>query len=305
MPGSTSPDNGEPVGSRPPALVSLVIPAYNEAAVVGRTLDAVFAQDHPGPLEVIVVANGCEDDTALVANRFASVAAGRGATLSVLELSDRGKPGALNAGDAVATGAVRVYLDADVTISPSTISALVAALEHDGTELAAPDMRVVLPSSHIVRGYLTVWARLPYVMEGGAALTVYALSQMGRARWDRYPDILADDTYARLHFEASEVTIVKGATVAVRFPEKVREMVAVRARLFLGIWELRERCPLLMSDDAPRGRIALETIRRSPDLWLRAPAFFAIYILGWLHARRSVRRGEHKWARAESSRTTS
>jgi glycosyltransferase involved in cell wall biosynthesis len=278
------------------------MPAHNEAAAIGRTLEAVVAQDYPGRLEVIVVVNGSDDDTAHVAARFESAVSAREGSLTVLELPDRGKPAALNAGDAIATGEVCVYLDADVTISPSTISALTAALRHDGTELAAPELRVRPPNSRLVRAYVTVWTRLPYVIDGGAALGVYAVSATGRARWRRYPKILADDTYARLHFRAPEVTIVKDASVTVRFPEKVREMVAVRARLFLGIWELREKYPHLQSNAAPHGRIALETIARSPNLWLRAPAFFAIYLLGWFHARRSARQGKDEWARAASSR---
>ena len=54
-------------------------------------------------MQVVVVCNGCSDDTA---DRARALGA------EVLELADAGKHLALNAGDAVARGFPRVYLDA-------------------------------------------------------------------------------------------------------------------------------------------------------------------------------------------------
>jgi len=286
-----------------PRSVSLIVPAYEEAVVIGRTLEAALAQDHAGPLEIIVVANGCRDDTAEIARSFEPRAQEQGRVLRVLERPERGKADALNLGDAAASGEVRIYADADVTMSPNAISALVEAVEQEGTHLAALRMDIVVPRAPIVHGYVTVWSRLPYVLEGDAALPVFAVSASGRSRWSRFPPILADDSYARLQFDPSEVTVLEDATATVRFPESAREMIAVRGRLFLGVWELHDEFPELTVDGAPRGRVALETIARSPALWLRAPSFFAVYLLGWLHARRSRARQDDGWATARSSRS--
>jgi cellulose synthase/poly-beta-1,6-N-acetylglucosamine synthase-like glycosyltransferase len=273
--------------------------------VIGRTLEAVFAQDYVGSMQVIVVANGCEDETVAVASSFATAADARRRELHVVDLDKAGKPAALNAGDALASGEIRVYLDADVTLSPNAVSSLVRALDVDGTEFAAPDMVIARSRSRVVRDYLKVWSRMPYVLDGGAGRGVYAVSAAGRSRWSTYPELTADDTFARLQFSASEVAIVHDATVTIRFPETLHEMVAVRGRLFLGIWELHRKNPgLAASAETSRGRTALRTIARSPDLWLRAPSFFGIYILGWLHARRSIRRNDATWARAASSRVS-
>lgn len=66
--------DGDPALGEPPALavpcepvyLSLVIPAYNEAARLPRTLDAVIAQlaEQPYRSEVLLVLDGCTDDTA-------------------------------------------------------------------------------------------------------------------------------------------------------------------------------------------------------------------------------------------------
>ena len=86
-------------------MTSVIIAAYNEAAVIGRNLDRLLAGAAPGELEVIVVANGCVDETVAVASAR---------DVRVLDLPAPGKAAALNAGDAVATSTPRVYLDADI-----------------------------------------------------------------------------------------------------------------------------------------------------------------------------------------------
>ena len=100
-------------------MTSVIIAAYNEAAVIGRNLDRLLAGTAPGELEVVVVANGCVDATVAVASAR---------DVRVLDLPAPGKAAALNAGDAVATSTPRVYLDADIATTPATVRALAAAL---------------------------------------------------------------------------------------------------------------------------------------------------------------------------------
>ena len=48
-------------------VLSVVVPARNSAATIGRTLAALAEQDLDDAYEVIVVDNGSDDDTALIA----------------------------------------------------------------------------------------------------------------------------------------------------------------------------------------------------------------------------------------------
>ena len=98
---------------------SVVIPAHNEAKVIGRGLDRLFDSLGAG-IEVIVICNGCTDDTADVVRR-------RGHRVTVIELAAASKERALRAADRIATAFPRVYVDADVLVSGTAIHAV---LEH-------------------------------------------------------------------------------------------------------------------------------------------------------------------------------
>src|SRR5690349_316061 len=100
--------------------ISIVIPAHNEANVIGRTLDGLLRQTSPGDFDVVVVPNGCTDSTAAIAQSYAGVR-----TVVVAEPS---KHNALMCGLRVATQPNVVLLDADIDVSPATIRTLVAPL---------------------------------------------------------------------------------------------------------------------------------------------------------------------------------
>ncbi|MDQ1577463.1 MAG: hypothetical protein QOE21_150, partial [Microbacteriaceae bacterium] len=89
---------------------SVIIPAHNEASVIERTLRPLADVANRGQLEVVVVCNGCTDETAELARNFTGV--------TVVEIDEASKSLALNVGDEAATVWPRMYLDADVEISP-------------------------------------------------------------------------------------------------------------------------------------------------------------------------------------------
>jgi cellulose synthase/poly-beta-1,6-N-acetylglucosamine synthase-like glycosyltransferase len=69
----------------------VVIPAHNEAELIGETVRSVLASDYPSSLrEVVVIADNCADDTA------AQARAAGAACLERVDLNRRGKPWALH-----------------------------------------------------------------------------------------------------------------------------------------------------------------------------------------------------------------
>jgi glycosyltransferase involved in cell wall biosynthesis len=101
-----------PAAARTP-LISVVVPARDEERCIGATLEALRRQTWPGA-EILVVANGCRDRTAEIAERY-----GR-----VIRLGEAGASQALNHGARAARGEVLVFLDADVLLPPAALELL-------------------------------------------------------------------------------------------------------------------------------------------------------------------------------------
>ncbi|HEX8504342.1 MAG TPA: dolichyl-phosphate beta-glucosyltransferase [Hymenobacter sp.] len=98
-------------------VLSFVIPAYNEAARLGRTLSQVLAylQVQPYSSEVIVVNDGSTDGTAQVVETIFAAHTGRTATRLLSYSPNRGKGYAVRHGLLAATGTVALFSDADLS----------------------------------------------------------------------------------------------------------------------------------------------------------------------------------------------
>jgi len=100
--------------------LSVVIPSYNTALTIGKTLEALAAQATTATREVIVVDCSEDDAVAVVCERFPGV--------RVLRESRRFNPGeGRNIGAQAAQGQLLVFVDADVHLAPG---ALTAALDY-------------------------------------------------------------------------------------------------------------------------------------------------------------------------------
>src|SRR4051812_25495831 len=142
--------------------ISIIIPAHNEAAVIGLCLRSLLEQTPTHSLRIIVVANGCTDATADVARRFIPAAHSRRHELLIQELPRGCKPDALTHADRSAATGVRIYMDADIRLSPDAIQGILEELQA-GALLTAPALKVAPASSFITRSYIEVWSRLPVV----------------------------------------------------------------------------------------------------------------------------------------------
>lgn len=101
--------------------VSVLIAAYNEAKVIGGTLEAVLQTAYPNEMEVVVVDDGSGDETAAI---VASAAEGD-SRIRLLRQANRGKAAALTYGLGAVKHDIVVTLDADTRFCPGTISHLV------------------------------------------------------------------------------------------------------------------------------------------------------------------------------------
>ena len=113
-------------------LISVVIPAHNEEAYLPETLNSLRSQNYPR-VEIIVVANGCTDETAQAA---------RGRCHRLIVLSQKSLGVARNLGARMAKGELLVFLDADTSIEPLTLQMIAQQFskrEAAGTLKGKPD----------------------------------------------------------------------------------------------------------------------------------------------------------------------
>ena len=214
-------------------IMSVVVPAHNESALIRRLVSRLAVDDR---LEVVVVANGCTDDTADVARGISS-------RVTVVEIDEASKIAALNAGDQVATVWPRAYVDADVVVEPSALLAVGAALA-GGALVCSPALRVATSgSSWAVRAYYRIWELTDYRRESHIGSGIYALSAEGRSRFTSFPPIIADDRFVQTRFAPSERVTLEEHHFEVEAPRDFRSLVHRQERIALGNLELRRREP--------------------------------------------------------------
>jgi glycosyltransferase involved in cell wall biosynthesis len=112
------------MSDEPAQVVSVLIPAYNEAELIERVLSRVV---EIGPLvkEIIVVDDGSTDGTAEVARRVARFCP----VIQVHQLDrNRGKTAAISHALEQATGEVIIIQDADLEYDPAEIPEIVAPI---------------------------------------------------------------------------------------------------------------------------------------------------------------------------------
>jgi len=103
--------------------VSVIIPTHNRRVALRRTLDALAIQTYPlQQMEVLVVADGCADDTIQMLQGYTGPLA-----LRVLEQSSQGAGVARNRGASCAAGELLVFLDDDIEATTGLIEAHVSA----------------------------------------------------------------------------------------------------------------------------------------------------------------------------------
>ena len=215
-------------------MATIIVPAHNESGVIEACLDSIINQaevDH-----IIVACNGCNDDTAdIVRKKYPDI--------HCLDISTPSKVNALNEAEAFArelgvTFPV-YYIDADTRLSANCVTNINQYLKTSNVLLAAPTP--IIDTSHsswIVRTYYKVWVNLPYIKEGVIATCSYIITEEGRSRFEKFPDVINDDGFIRCNFWNREISNVPGAEIYIRAPKDIYSLIKIKTRARLGNMQL-------------------------------------------------------------------
>jgi glycosyltransferase involved in cell wall biosynthesis len=102
-------------------MISFIVPAYNEQALIGRTLEALTraARNTGEPFEIVVADDASTDWTAAIAEAHGA----RVVTVNLRQIAATRNAGALEA-----TGDRLIFVDADTVVSNEVVSAAVDAM---------------------------------------------------------------------------------------------------------------------------------------------------------------------------------
>ena len=121
-------------------LFSVIIPAYNAATVLPRSLASVSRQTFDD-FEVVVVDDGSTDETTSVAESF-----GNEVSLRCVHQDNGGAATARNAGAAAAQGRYFLFLDADDEAEPEWLERLADCTAHAHPQVICCGLRVAQDS---------------------------------------------------------------------------------------------------------------------------------------------------------------
>jgi glycosyltransferase involved in cell wall biosynthesis len=282
---------------------TLIIPAHNEEAVIGRCLRTALAEaTDPEAIEIVVAANGCTDRTVEAARRAAPHA-------KILDLPVGSKTGAINAANRAASGFPRIYLDADIECSFHSLAAMARILSEPGVMVAAPAIRLDLShGSRLIRLYYAAWMKQPFAKAGKGGAGCYGLSKAALQQVGEFPPIIGDDIWIHTRFPDAQRRLVdrdaQGREVysIVRPPSTALQQVKVEARRMRGNAEVKRNYSSPYVDSANRGGGIAGSLRSGASP-LELAVFYGVKMLVRVEMRRSNLRSDSAgWTRDLSSR---
>ncbi len=272
--------------------VSVIIPAYNEEDLIGRTLESLSKQDYQGTIEIIVVDNSSTDGTARIASSW-------GAT--VVRENRKGYIYALVRGFEHATSEILITTDADTVVPSNWISTLAQAFAEDTQVVAAGGgiefydanwrgnffSRVILP---VALAYDRLCFAYPHMW--GANMAVRRSAFLEAGGWTGKFNLHADADLSRRMARVGKVRMLKNlkvSTSARRFNHHLLANLLVYGGNFLGLQFLRR--PLFFNFPDARG-----TIQKSTRHLVHYKKPAALYGISFLVALWTLTTLSHAWS---------
>jgi biofilm PGA synthesis N-glycosyltransferase PgaC len=151
-------------------FVSIIVPAYNEAAVIGRRIDNLLHLEYPDDMyEILVVESGSTDGTdELVAKAIAQKGSGLPVLRLLHETERQGKASAINLGKGQARGEIVLVTDANAVFEPDVLKEIMPHFEDPKVGAVGGRYLVSNPENVYTASESFYWD-LEYVLRKGEA----------------------------------------------------------------------------------------------------------------------------------------
>jgi len=229
--------------------VSILIAAYNEEAVIGRTISSALAQDYPGDrLEVIIGSDASTDGTVPVAEEYSA----RGVRVMAFPCR-RGKMAVISDCAARALGDILIFTDANTVLSPDSVRNLARHFHDPRVGAVCGELRL-LTSAGLAAAEGVYWhyevilkileSRLNAVLGANGAIYAVRREIFPRLR----ENLITDDFVIPMKVRARGFRVVYDPE-AVAFeaaPAAVSDEFRRRVRIGAGNWQALGDCSSLL-----------------------------------------------------------
>ncbi len=236
-----------------PRSVTLLLPVHDGAKFLGRKLESILVMDYPRErLEVIVLADGCGDDSESIAREFA------GQGVKLISLARCGKASALNKGVQAATGEILFFTDVRQPLDPACLRNLVAPFADPKVGAVSGD--VILRDFETGREapmglywHYEAWMRRQLSRVGSMPVVAGALYAMRRSLFEPLPaGAVGDDALqpSRLILSGWRVVLEEGAR-SFDYPTSLDTEFSRKVRTLAGLIQVLRWLPALLSRANP------------------------------------------------------
>lgn len=135
-------------------ILSFIIPSYNSQGFLDTCIPSFAHEKVLGELDIIIVNDGSQDDTAAVAEKYCRMYPG---SVRLISQENKGHGGALNTGCAAAAGKYLKVIDADDWVITENLPAFVGQLRDCSADVVLTHYHM----NNITTGEVTAWKSFP------------------------------------------------------------------------------------------------------------------------------------------------
>ncbi|MEO4054417.1 glycosyltransferase family 2 protein [Solibacillus sp. CAU 1738] len=277
--------------------VTVLVPIYNEAIVINKTIEAILQSDYP-ITEILVIDDGSTDATTDIVQKNY----GNNKLVKLISKKNSGKSNSLNIGIKNAIGEIIVTIDADTVFHRSTITHLVS-------HFSDPDVGAVSGNCKVgnIINQLTLWQHIEFVTSNNLEKRAFDVLQCitvvpgSNSAWRKrvvqnigyyHYDILAEDAELTIRILNADYKVMyeDRAISYEESPETFKSFIKQRVRWSYGILQVawKHRWNIAHSSNKTLKYFAIPSMLFSYLLFLTSPLIDVIFIASLIEGTKSI-----------------